>query len=239
MITPQQRNGIIRHIVTAVGGILVTLGVTDDGTAEQISGVLMMVIAAVWSVVSKRQSTGASGAQTNEEKELMKRRMENLVFVVALCGTLAASGCASLDKAKALTAAPGGVLGLVQSADEKLAAKYGVPVSVVKTVRSALGIPDVRTLPDSSRVLPAGWQWSYDLLDAEGRVVDASQFHWGETPRLRKAGTLEPSVFVKAPSAPAPASVETLDGVLSALATATQATASASNTIQTLGERLP
>lgn len=106
--------------------------------------------------------------------------MKSIMLVAVVAGLL--SGCANMSQ-------PGGSFGMLQTADETLAAKYGVPVAVMGKIRTVLGIPDVRTLPDASRVLPEGWAWKYDLLDASNRVVDVTQFHYDKTPRLIPAGT--------------------------------------------------
>ena len=91
---------------------------------------------------------------------------------------VALTGCASMK---------GGTIGAVQTLDDSLAAKYGIPASVVSQARSALGIVDVRTLPDSNQVLPAGYTWTQDILDASNRVVDVSAYHYS-APRIVQAG---------------------------------------------------
>lgn len=85
--------------------------------------------------------------------------------------------------------------GKVQTANEVLAAKYGVPKETVQTIRQALGVPDARTLPGPERVLPEGLMLTYDMLDASNNVVDVSGFHRSEFPRIVPAGTKQPSVF--------------------------------------------
>lgn len=52
-ITTQQKLGIVRHVLTCIGGILVTLGKVNDGQVEQIIGVIMVIAPMVWSVASK------------------------------------------------------------------------------------------------------------------------------------------------------------------------------------------
>jgi len=139
-----------------------------------------------------------------------------LVAAGLLCG-----GCSLTTGA--LTGA-GGVLGAVQTADEALAAKYGVPKSVVQTVRTTLGIPDARTQPKADQVLPVGWPWAYDVLDAEGKVVDVSGYHYGDTPRLRKAGSLPVSTFMQPVGTADAAALESVLTVIAATAPATAAT---------------
>lgn len=46
-------SGVIRHVLTFVGGILVTTGYLDQGTATQLTGALMTIIGIVWSIKEK------------------------------------------------------------------------------------------------------------------------------------------------------------------------------------------
>lgn len=160
-----------------------------------------------------------------------------IIAVVAMFAIVViACGCTSMtgpNKLGTIMATKGGVLGAIQTADEALAVKYGVSVSVVKFTRKMLGIPDARTLPNADQVLPASWTWAYDMLDGEGKVVDISGYHYGDTPRLRKAGSLPASVF----TAPATASdAITLESVLSVIGAASAVT---TNQIEAFGARLP
>lgn len=130
--------------------------------------------------------------------------MKNAIMVGFLAAVLALTGC---------TLTTGGVMGKVQSADDALAAKYGVPASVVSGARKVLGIPDVRTLPAADRVLPEGWTWRYDLIGPDGKVVNQADYHWDTTPRLVKAGEgVESSVFSTATD-----NTATLEGLLKLL----------------------
>lgn len=104
-----------------------------------------------------------------------------LGLLILLCG------CSTLSSSK------GGAIGAVQTFDDQLAAKYGVPQSVVDTIRKTLGVVDTRTLPDSSRVLPAGYTWKQDWLDAQGNVVDFAKFHKG-LPYVVAAGPVSTAV---------------------------------------------
>jgi len=47
--------GIVRHILTFGGGLLVTKGVVDEGTMTTAVGALVTIIGAVWSVIEKRK----------------------------------------------------------------------------------------------------------------------------------------------------------------------------------------
>ena len=131
--------------------------------------------------------------------------MKKVALIAVLAAVVMVSGCAQL-------AQKGGVMGAIQTADEALAAKYGVPKSAVVSVRKALGIPDARTLPASNEVLPKGFIWKYDLLDSAGHVVDPASFHWGTFPVVVPASNVAPTVF-----SPAVPQVDTLDGILKLL----------------------
>ena len=45
--------GIVRALMTAVGGYLVSTGMIDDATATEVTGAVVVIAGAVWSVVSK------------------------------------------------------------------------------------------------------------------------------------------------------------------------------------------
>ena len=138
-------------------------------------------------------------------------RLGRLAIAAWLVILLGAWGCAGISR---IAGTQGGALGALQSADDALAARYGVPKAIVSQMRTILGIPDARTLPDASRVLPAGWAWRYDLLDASNRVVDVSLYHWDTVPRVHPTSTNTLlDVFGVAPGQPA-ASALTLEGLL-------------------------
>ena len=63
MITNQQKLGILRHVLSCAGGILVTLGKLNDGQVQEIIGVVMVIVPTVWSFVSK-QGSGAQQTPT-------------------------------------------------------------------------------------------------------------------------------------------------------------------------------
>jgi hypothetical protein len=46
--------GIIRHLLTFVGGILVAKGTLSDATATQIIGGVVSLIGLIWSIVTKQ-----------------------------------------------------------------------------------------------------------------------------------------------------------------------------------------
>jgi len=107
-------------------------------------------------------------------------------LILALLTAAMLSGCS-------LTT--GGFVSKIQDADEALAERYGVPASGVKALRKIIGMPDARTQAKADQILPNGWTWAYDVLNGDGQVVDVSAYHYGDTPRLRKAGSGVSSVF--------------------------------------------
>lgn len=48
--------GVIRAIVSALGGVLVSKGIIDNETAMTIGGAIVPLVVAVWSIVSKRKA---------------------------------------------------------------------------------------------------------------------------------------------------------------------------------------
>jgi hypothetical protein len=48
--------GIVRALVSALGGFLVGKGLIDNETAVTIGGAIVPLVVAVWSVVSKRKA---------------------------------------------------------------------------------------------------------------------------------------------------------------------------------------
>lgn len=49
----EQVLGIVRHILTFVGGIAIAKGIIDETVFTELSGGLLTLIGAIWSVVSK------------------------------------------------------------------------------------------------------------------------------------------------------------------------------------------
>lgn len=46
--------GLVRHVLTAVGGILVAKGFIDETTLTQVVGAVITIGGAVWSVLAKK-----------------------------------------------------------------------------------------------------------------------------------------------------------------------------------------
>jgi hypothetical protein len=55
-LTKDQLMGIVRHVITFVGGILVTKGLIDDSILTEIVGGSVALSGAIWSIVSKNKS---------------------------------------------------------------------------------------------------------------------------------------------------------------------------------------
>lgn len=49
--------GLVRHILTAIGGVLVAKGSVDQSTVETVIGGIVAIVGAVWSVFSKKKTT--------------------------------------------------------------------------------------------------------------------------------------------------------------------------------------
>lgn len=55
-MTPEIIGGLVRAILSALGGILVTKGWLDNGTLETIIGGTVTVIVAIWSILAKKKA---------------------------------------------------------------------------------------------------------------------------------------------------------------------------------------
>jgi hypothetical protein len=49
--------GLIRHVLTFVGGFLITKGIIDEATSLEAIGAITTLIGSVWSVLSKKPVT--------------------------------------------------------------------------------------------------------------------------------------------------------------------------------------
>lgn len=47
--------GVVRHILTFVGGYMVAKGIIDETTSVELIGGLVTVIGAVWSIIAKKK----------------------------------------------------------------------------------------------------------------------------------------------------------------------------------------
>jgi hypothetical protein len=50
----QKWYSVIRHTLTAVGGILIALGVVDDTIVMEVSGAVLTVLGVIWGIQDKR-----------------------------------------------------------------------------------------------------------------------------------------------------------------------------------------
>jgi hypothetical protein len=52
----QKSLGIIRHVLTFAGGLLVMKGWADESLAQELSGGLIGLIGGIWSIISKNKN---------------------------------------------------------------------------------------------------------------------------------------------------------------------------------------
>lgn len=60
--------GIVRHVLTFVGGIVVAKGLLDEGVVTAVIGGALTVVGAVWSVVDKIKGKQLAKAVSNSNK---------------------------------------------------------------------------------------------------------------------------------------------------------------------------
>jgi flagellar motor component MotA len=51
----EQIFGIIRHLLTSVGGVIITNGYMSDGMLTEITGSIIAIVGVIWSVLSKKK----------------------------------------------------------------------------------------------------------------------------------------------------------------------------------------
>ena len=54
-MTQEQVSGVIRHTLSAIGGILIAKGLVSDGSWMELSGAGMALFSVIWSIVSKKK----------------------------------------------------------------------------------------------------------------------------------------------------------------------------------------
>jgi hypothetical protein len=54
-LTREQIEGIIRHTLTAVGGVLITKGLIDEAILTEVLGAAITITGIVWSIIDKRK----------------------------------------------------------------------------------------------------------------------------------------------------------------------------------------
>jgi len=52
----EQSLGLIRHVLTFVGGIIVTKGLIDESLFQEVIGGVMTLVGAVWSIAAKKKA---------------------------------------------------------------------------------------------------------------------------------------------------------------------------------------
>lgn len=64
--------GIVRHVLTAVGAILVVKGYTDEGTVTLIIGAVLTAAGGIWSIFDKKEEKVLERAETILQSRMMK-----------------------------------------------------------------------------------------------------------------------------------------------------------------------
>ena len=54
-MSQEQIYGVIRHVLSAVGGILVAKGVLEGGAWTELTGAAMALVGVIWSIVDKKK----------------------------------------------------------------------------------------------------------------------------------------------------------------------------------------
>ena len=54
-MSPEQVAGLVRALLAAVGGFLVSKGLVDDSTLQAVAGAVATLVTAVWSFVAKKK----------------------------------------------------------------------------------------------------------------------------------------------------------------------------------------
>ena len=55
-LTKEQVLGIVRHALTFVGGIVVMKGLVDEATVTEITGGVLTLAGAIWSIIAKNKA---------------------------------------------------------------------------------------------------------------------------------------------------------------------------------------
>jgi hypothetical protein len=55
-LTKDQILGITRHALTFIGGLLIMKGLVDEALFTEISGGIMTLVGAVWSIINKKEA---------------------------------------------------------------------------------------------------------------------------------------------------------------------------------------
>lgn len=55
-LSKEQLLGIVRHTLTFVGGIVVMKGLVDEATVTEITGGVLTLAGAIWSIIAKNKA---------------------------------------------------------------------------------------------------------------------------------------------------------------------------------------
>jgi len=55
-LSKEQLLGIVRHGLTFVGGLLLMKGLVDEAILSEISGAVITLTGAIWSIINKKQA---------------------------------------------------------------------------------------------------------------------------------------------------------------------------------------
>lgn len=55
-LTREQLIGIVRHGLTFIGGVVVMKGLVDESTMTEITGGVLTLVGAVWSIIEKNKA---------------------------------------------------------------------------------------------------------------------------------------------------------------------------------------
>lgn len=55
-LTKDQLLGIVRHSLTFIGGILIMRGLVDESTFAEITGGVITLTGAIWSIINKKEA---------------------------------------------------------------------------------------------------------------------------------------------------------------------------------------
>ena len=55
-LTKEQLLGIVRHGLTFIGGLLLMKGLVDEAILSEISGAVITLTGAIWSIINKKQA---------------------------------------------------------------------------------------------------------------------------------------------------------------------------------------
>jgi hypothetical protein len=95
--------GLVRHLLTTLGGALVAKGVLDSDDAGQLAGALATIVGVVWSVWLKRSSSSAQPTPASKSNPPV-----SLLVCVLAVGSMALIGCASFRTEQTDTSNPDG-----------------------------------------------------------------------------------------------------------------------------------